>query len=93
MEEMIRQPPTLCDPVLMQLARDCCDGLGYTRRDMFSGAGHDLINMALLAPSLLVFIPSKNGISHRIDEYSAPEDLERGSCVLMELIKKTDQMN
>lgn len=60
---------------------------------MFSGAGHDLINMALLAPSLLVFIPSKDGISHRIDEYSAPEDLERGTRVLMELIQKTDQVN
>ena len=93
MEEMIRQPPTLCDPALLQLARDCCDGLGYTRRDMFSGAGHDLINMALLAPSLLVFIPSKDGISHRIDEYSAPEDLERGTRELMELIQKTDQVN
>lgn len=93
MEEMIRQPPTLCDPALLQLARDCCDSLGYTRRDMFSGAGHDLINIALLAPSLLVFIPSKDGISHRIDEYSAPEDLERGNRVLMELIQKTDQMN
>ena len=93
MEEMIRQPPTLCDPVLLQMARDCCDSLGYTRRDMFSGAGHDLINMALLAPSLLVFIPSKDGVSHRIDEYSAPEDLERGSRVLMELIRRTDEMN
>ena len=75
------------------LFRSCCDSLGYTRRDMFSGAGHDLINMALLTPSLLVFIPSKDGISHRIDEYSAPEDLERGTRVLMELIQKTDQMN
>ena len=49
--------------------------------------------MALLAPSLLVFIPSKDGVSHRIDEYSAPEDLERGSRVLMELIRRTDEMN
>lgn len=93
MEEMIRQPPTLCDPSLLQMTRDCCGRLGYTWRDMFSGAGHDLINMARLAPSLLVFIPSKNGVSHRIDEYSAPEDLERGSRVLLELIQATDQIN
>lgn len=93
LEELIRQPPTLCHPPLLELARICCNGLGYSWRDMFSGAGHDLINMALLTPSLLVFIPSKEGISHRIDEYSAPEDLERGTRVLLELIRKADQMN
>lgn len=93
MQEIIRQPPVLCDPVLLQMARDCCDSLGYTRRELFSGAGHDLINMSQLAPSLLVFIPSRNGVSHRLDEYSAPEDLERGSCVLLELIRRIDKIN
>ena len=58
---------------------------------MFSGAGHDLINMAQITPSMLLFIPSQKGISHSIQEYSAPADLVRGAQLLLELVKTLDQ--
>ena len=38
----------------------------------------DLMNWGKTVPSMLLFIPSKDGVSHSIREYSAPEDLYRG---------------
>ena len=60
-------------------------------RNMFSGAGHDLMNWGQTVPSMLLFIPSKDGISHSIREYSAPEDLYRGAQLLMEMVQALDQ--
>ena len=68
-----------------------CQALNFSSRDMFSGAGHDLINMAQITPSMLLFIPSRKGISHSIQEYSAPADLVRGAQLLLELVKTLDQ--
>ena len=42
-------------------------------------------------PSMLLFIPSKDGISHSIREYSAPEDLYQGADLLMEMVQALDQ--
>lgn len=90
-EEYIRQSPTLCSPALIEESRRLCQALNFSSRDMFSGAGHDLINMAQITPSMLLFIPSRKGISHSIQEYSAPADLVRGARLLLELVKTLDQ--
>ena len=80
-EAYIRQDPTQCSPKLMELSERLCRGRGIRFRSMFSGAGHDLMNWGQTVPSMLLFIPSKDGISHSIREYSAPEDLYRApSC-------------
>jgi N-carbamoyl-L-amino-acid hydrolase len=49
---------------------------------MVSRAYHDSLFMARLAPTGMLFIPCRAGVSHRPDEYAAPEDLERGVQVL-----------
>ena len=58
---------------------------------MYSGAGHDLINMAFLTASALIFIPSIGGISHHMDEYSRPEDMAAGADVLLNNILYLDR--
>ena len=58
-EEYIRQSPTLCSPALIEESRRLCQALNFSSRDMFSGAGHDLINMAQITPSMLLFIPAE----------------------------------
>ena len=58
---------------------------------MYSGAGHDLINTSFLMPGMLLFIPSRGGISHRYDEYSAPEHIEAGAEVLLEMVQRIDE--
>ena len=49
------------------------------------------MNWGQTVPSMLLFIPSKDGISHSIREYSAPEDLYRGAQLLMEMVQALDQ--
>ena len=90
-EAYIRQEPTQCSPKLMELSERLCRGRGIRFRSMFSGAGHDLMNWGQTVPSMLLFIPSKDGISHSIREYSAPEDLYRGAQLLMEMVQALDQ--
>jgi N-carbamoyl-L-amino-acid hydrolase len=50
---------------------------------MISGAGHDAINVASVAPTAMIFVPSKDGISHNETEYSSPEACAAGCNVLL----------
>lgn len=90
-EEYIRQSPTQCSSKLIKLSETLCRNRGIRFRRMFSGAGHDLMNWGKAVPSMLLFIPSKDGISHSIREYSAPEDLYQGAELLMEMVQALDQ--
>ena len=60
--------------------------LGISCMDIFSGAGHDAINMTHICPSGMVFIPCENGISHNEMENARPEDLAAGTDVLMHAV-------
>ncbi|WP_336694407.1 Zn-dependent hydrolase [Delftia acidovorans] len=69
---------------------DCVDAvaraakaLGYSHMPVVSGAGHDAVYMARLAPAGMVFIPCKDGISHNEIEDAAPADITAGCDVLM----------
>ena len=59
------------------------DGLSYSHRRMVSGAGHDAQQMAAVAPSAMLFVPSVGGISHNPDEFTRPDDVEAGANVLL----------
>ncbi len=56
---------------------------GYSMMDAVSGAGHDAVYMARLAPAGMVFIPCKDGISHNEIEDAKPEHIEAGCNVLL----------
>ncbi len=57
--------------------------LGYSHMPVVSGAGHDAVYMARLAPAGMVFIPCKDGISHNEIEDATPADITAGCNVLM----------
>ena len=57
--------------------------LGYSYMDAVSGAGHDAVYMARLAPAGMIFVPCKDGISHNEIEDAKPEHLEAGCNVLL----------
>lgn len=59
-------------------------GLSYKR--MPSGAGHDAQILAEMCPAGMIFIPSVGGISHNIEEYTKPEDVEVGGNILLSVI-------
>ena len=60
--------------------------LGYSHVDIPSGAGHDSQNMAHIAPTGMIFVPSKDGRSHSPAEYTDPADVERGANVLLSTV-------
>ncbi|MNT33985.1 putative hydrolase [compost metagenome] len=63
--------------------RNATEKLGYSVMDVVSGAGHDAIYAARLAPAGMIFVPCKDGISHNEIEDAKPEHLEAGCNVLL----------
>ena len=63
--------------------RDAAAALGYTRRDIVSGAGHDAVYVARVAPTAMIFVPCEGGISHNEIENATPRDLAAGCNVLL----------
>jgi N-carbamoyl-L-amino-acid hydrolase len=57
--------------------------LGYSNMPVVSGAGHDAVYMAKLAPTGMIFIPCKDGISHNEIEDAKPEHITAGCNVLL----------
>ena len=53
---------------------------------MVSRAYHDSLFMSRIAPTAMLFIPCRGGVSHRPDEYAAPEDIASGARVLADAI-------
>lgn len=59
-------------------------------RDIVSGAGHDSCATSTVVPTSMIFIPSKDGVSHNPEEYSTPEQVEEGLQVLIAAVLKYD---
>jgi ureidoglycolate amidohydrolase len=75
-------PPAICDPAVVGALERAGAEEGAPFRRMVSRAYHDALFMARICPTAMLFVPSKDGISHRPDEYTAPEDVARGARVL-----------
>jgi beta-ureidopropionase / N-carbamoyl-L-amino-acid hydrolase len=87
----VASKPALADPSIQQSIEKSAKGLGFSYRYMPSGAGHDAQEMARLAPMGMIFIPSKDGISHAPKEYSSPQDIANGANVLFHTILYLDK--
>jgi len=75
-------PPTPFDRTMINTVRDAANASGYSNMDIVTGAGHDAVYLASVAPSAMVFVPCKDGISHNEIEDAKPEDLGAGAQVL-----------
>jgi ureidoglycolate amidohydrolase len=78
--------PADCDPTIVDTLSQSCRKHGLNFLPMVSRAYHDSLFMARVAPVAMLFIPCRNGYSHRPDEYAAPEDIVRGTLVLAETL-------
>jgi hydantoinase/carbamoylase family amidase len=85
-EEIVRDEPGTCAPFILEAADAACASLGITGRHMISGAYHDALILSRRIPVGMLFVPSAGGISHHPDEYTGPEDIERGAAVLGEVL-------
>jgi len=80
--------PAHCDPEVREALADTCRRHGFQFLEMVSRAYHDSLFISRIAPTGMLFIPCRNGYSHRPDEYAAPEDIARGALVLAESLAK-----
>jgi hydantoinase/carbamoylase family amidase len=79
---IVEDVPVTCDERVVQAAEAACRELDLRYRTMTSGAYHDAMIMGRRVPVGMIFVPSAGGVSHHPDEYTAPEDLDRGVRVL-----------
>ncbi len=86
------KPSVDSDPLLVQALVAACEDNGYAYARMASGAGHDAMCMADLAPQAMLFVPSHNGVSHSPDEYTPSEDCVAGAQVLGTALLHLDGM-
>jgi N-carbamoyl-L-amino-acid hydrolase len=87
----VASPPAHTDPRMRELIAESARDLGLTYKMMPSGAGHDAQDMARIAPTAMIFVPSVGGISHSPKELTRPADMANGANVLLRTILKIDQ--
>jgi beta-ureidopropionase / N-carbamoyl-L-amino-acid hydrolase len=83
LEPVVYFPPQPFDPELVELVRAGARRLGEAPLDVVSGAGHDAVYVARTAPTAMIFVPCRDGISHNEIEDAKPEHLAAGANVLL----------
>jgi N-carbamoyl-L-amino-acid hydrolase len=88
-EELINaDAPAQSSPHTLQLLEEVCKEQGIAYKKMVSRAYHDSLFMARIAPIAMIFIPCRKGVSHRPDEYAAPQDIVLGTRILAQVLAK-----
>lgn len=82
----ISVPPREFDERCVSAIESSAQARGYRHRQIASGALHDAANVAKVAPTAMIFIPCRDGISHNVNEYASPEDLSAGANVLLDAL-------
>ena len=85
------EPPTRFDPGCIAAVRRAAETSGYSFRDMVSGAGHDSVYVARVAPTAMIFVPCRDGISHNEAEFSSKEQCAAGAQVLLQAVLDYDR--
>jgi ureidoglycolate amidohydrolase len=79
-------PPAQCDPRVIDALVHSCEAHGLPFERMISRAYHDSLFVSRIAPTGMLFIPCRGGVSHRPDEYATPEWIAQGTLVLAETL-------
>jgi ureidoglycolate amidohydrolase len=78
--------PGDCAPIVIDALSQSCKKHGLSFLPMVSRAYHDSLFIGRIAPVAMLFIPCRNGYSHRPDEYASPDGVARGTLVLAETL-------
>ncbi|TPW27840.1 Zn-dependent hydrolase [Martelella alba] len=87
-EERSFIPPVSFDRKLVGLLTEEAARLKLPAKSMISGAGHDAQTMMALCPSAMIFVPSRNGISHAPEEHSEWADIEKGAELMLSALMR-----
>jgi N-carbamoyl-L-amino-acid hydrolase len=90
--KILDQPPVLFDPDCIGCVREGARAAGLAAREIVSGAGHDAGYVSRVAPSAMIFVPCRDGISHNEAEYATPEHCAAGAQVLLQAVLGYDRM-
>jgi N-carbamoyl-L-amino-acid hydrolase len=90
--KIIDQPPVRFDAACIACVRDGARAAGLAAREIVSGAGHDAGYVSRVAPSAMIFVPCRGGISHNEAEYAAPEHCAAGAQVLLQAVLGYDRL-
>ncbi len=85
---LARFEPVAFDARLVERVEAIAKDLGLKVRRLPSGAGHDAQILAAVCPACMIFVPSARGVSHNVEEFTAPEDLAAGANVLLRLVRE-----
>ena len=80
--------PADCAPLVTRAIAEACHAYNFPFLEMVSRAYHDSLFMSRSAPTAMLFIPCRNGWSHRPDEYASPEDVARGALILADTLAR-----
>ena len=83
---LARFEPVSFDKQMVSLVSETASALGFRVKSMPSGAGHDAQMFAPNCPTAMIFVPSQNGISHNVAEYTEPKHLQAGADVLLQIL-------
>ncbi|WPE23548.1 M20 family metallo-hydrolase [Shinella zoogloeoides] len=88
-----RKAPVVFDAALRGVIRQEAEALGLSAIDMVSGAGHDAAHVAGRVPAAMIFIPSREGLSHNEREFSSPQQCAEGADLLLRSVLRADELH
>lgn len=92
-EKLVEKMPQTCDERIIEIIEKLCREKDITHRVMPSGATHDSVAMAYKMPIGMIFVPSKDGISHNGAEYTKWSQVMTGIRLLYETVKAVDKLH
>ena len=83
-------PAVACARFIVDAITEACTAEGRSFRKIVSGAGHDAMIVARVAPVGMLFIPCRNGVSHNPAEWASEDDIEAGAQTLLDSLLRLD---
>lgn len=91
MESLGAKAPVALDGEIVKLLSSICEAKQWPAEIMPSGASHDAAAIAKVIPTGMIFVPSKNGVSHSKEEYTSPEEIAHGGELLLAALLELDR--
>jgi N-carbamoyl-L-amino-acid hydrolase len=85
------QPPVRFDPECVASVRRAAAASGCSAREIVSGAGHDAAYVSRVAPTAMIFVPCRDGVSHNEAEFTSKEQCAAGAQVLLQAVLDYDR--
>jgi N-carbamoyl-L-amino-acid hydrolase len=92
MELLTDAAPVQADPKLLEIMTQACREKAPNAQTLASGAGHDAMQIATIAPMGMIFVPSRDGKSHCPEEWTDIEDIALGVQALVRALLRVDEV-